>query len=241
MTKQLNENLRMLDLVDMVSPTLNVDEFKSKIDKDNIVSVFYLTEKEPAAELKSFLEKSFFDVILDIEISQYPNKDGFYHMFCEMERDAEYPKNITDILRSVFNLTGIRDWTFKPYQHNEVVPLNKKTLTQHVRLHHNVLEESVKSFFKAIDMPCDYNYDKSQLVLESYTGTQTFDVQNVFDAKEYNKYMKENFKVEDLNETFKNCFEIDTMFESKCSVMAHDNMYFVEHNEKYLVIEKTLK
>ena len=77
--------------------------------------------------------------------------------------------------------------------------------------------------------------------MDSYSGKQLFDVQNVFNEKEYNKYMKESFKIEDLNETFKNCFEMEVMFENKCNVMTHDNMYFIEHNNKYLVIEKSLK
>ena len=241
MKKQINENLRMLDLVDMISPTLNIDEFKSKIDKDNIVCVFYLTEKEPAVDLKSFLEKSFFDVLLDIEISQYPNKDGYYHMFCEMERNLEFPVHLTDILKSVYNLTGIREWQFKPYQHNEIITLNRKTLAQHIRLKEITLESNVKSFFKSIDMDYKYNTKKQQLIMDSYSGKQLFDVQNIFDEKEYNKYIIESFKIEDLNETFKNCFEMEVMFENKCNVMAHDNMYFVEYNNKYLVIEKSLK
>ena len=57
--KTLFEGLRSGDLQDMISPILNIDQFKSKMgeDKNVVVVAFKSKEKMPAIDLMEFIEK----------------------------------------------------------------------------------------------------------------------------------------------------------------------------------------
>lgn len=109
----LNEGLEQGDLKRLVHPELHIDEFKSKLGKDEDVSVvsFKVDSKEPAQDLVSFCEKGY-DFVIDSDISSGEMNDGSYVVFVEIERTRELPNQIMLLLDDLMNLTDqdIGEW-----------------------------------------------------------------------------------------------------------------------------------
>ena len=85
---KLAEGLRQNDLKNLIRPYFSVDIFEPKFGKNEeiVVVAFVADAKEPAEDLKSFIENGAFDQ-LDCEVSGGPNKKGHYIVFCEFNRN----------------------------------------------------------------------------------------------------------------------------------------------------------
>jgi hypothetical protein len=118
----LFEGLEEGDLARVVHPKLHIDEFKSKMgnDADILVLSFKLTEKDPATDLMSFIERGY-DWVLDADISTGELEDSSYLVFVECERAPQAAKQIAKLLDDILNLTGqkISEWRFQ-YQKNKL-------------------------------------------------------------------------------------------------------------------------
>jgi len=133
MTK-LKEGLRTHDLIDLVLPTISIDEYESKIDPDAIVVGFFVDDDAPAKDLSSFIESGAGE-ILDTEVSPAPDDDGNYLVFVEFMRDENLPENIEYVLETVENLTGIQEWNFTYYGGgDEKVPFQREMISEKIRL-----------------------------------------------------------------------------------------------------------
>ena len=114
--QQFNENLEQGDLKRLVQPELHIDEYKSKMGEDDDVCVvsFKINGKEAAADMVSFIEKGY-DYILDADVSSGEKSDGDYLIFVEIDRTAELPKQIMEIVADLENLTDLKtsDWHVK--------------------------------------------------------------------------------------------------------------------------------
>ena len=117
---QLNENLEFGDLKRLISPSIHIDEFKSKMGEDADICVvsFKVAGKEPAADLVSFIEKGY-DWVLDADVSSGEKEGGDYLVFVEIDRTTELPTQIVQLVDDITNLTdnSINEWHFK-YQTN---------------------------------------------------------------------------------------------------------------------------
>ena len=111
--QQLNEGLERGDLKRLVHSELHIDEFKSKLGKDEDVAVvsFKVDSKEPAEDLVSFCEKGY-PFVIDADISSGEMDDGSYIVFVEIERTKELPGQILEIVEDLLNLTEqkISEW-----------------------------------------------------------------------------------------------------------------------------------
>lgn len=134
---QLNEGLESGDLKRLVHTELHIDEFKSKLgrDEDVVVISFKVVGKEPAADLVSFIEKGYTWVI-DADVSSGEMEDGDYIVFVEAERDRDIAKHIMEMMEDIMNLTEqeLEDWRVRYY-----------TSTKDYDLTQEVLEELVPS------------------------------------------------------------------------------------------------
>lgn len=134
---QLNEGLESGDLMRLVHTELHIDEFKSKLgrDEDVVVISFKVVGKEPAADLVSFIEKGYTWVI-DADVSSGEMEDGDYIVFVEAERDRDIAKHIMEMMEDIMNLTGqtLEEWRVRYY-----------TSTKDYELTQEVLEELVPS------------------------------------------------------------------------------------------------
>ena len=95
----LNEGIQNNDLNSLITDTISIDQFKSKIGSDEnvVVVAFEVMDKDPAKDLSMFLETG--HDFLDVDISQGPNKNGKYNVFVELDRDSKLFFNIEKILK----------------------------------------------------------------------------------------------------------------------------------------------
>jgi hypothetical protein len=111
--QQLKEGLEYGDLKRLIHPELHIDEYKSKLGRDEDVAVlsFKLATKEPAEDLVSFCEKGY-EWVIDADVSSGELDDGAYLVFVELERDYDLPKHVHKLLQDMMNLTeqSIEDW-----------------------------------------------------------------------------------------------------------------------------------
>lgn len=148
------EGLTKGDLSNLVSSTISIDEYDSKIDDTSIVIGFTVNFKDPAKDLNSFIQKSPVDLI-DTDISPSPNEDGNYMVFLELSRDSDFPERIVDITNSIKNLANISSWKFTCYGHDGVYDLTEKNIKKLIRLHskETVDSDDLKEYF--LDTICD--------------------------------------------------------------------------------------
>lgn len=138
MTNLLSEGLEHKDLVDILKPTIHIDEFASKMgdDDDIIVASFYVRSRQAADDLVNWFEKGY-DWVLDADVSPGEIRPGRYLVYVEMRRRSSAGKHITDALEDLETLTEfhIDEWKMtyndQTYQFDQatfekLVPLSPK-------------------------------------------------------------------------------------------------------------------
>lgn len=133
----LKEGLFKGDLVNLIEPTISIDEYRSKIlaDDESIVVVFLVANRDAAFDLSSFIERGPFPV-LDTEVADKLNSDGFYSVYVEMERNAKFFKNFLFMLSKINRLVEfkMKDWSFEAYKMAGKKPLSLQNLNHNVRI-----------------------------------------------------------------------------------------------------------
>lgn len=113
MQNNLTEGLEQGDLLRLVHDEVHIDEFKSKMgrDEDIIVTSFKVKGMEPALDLVNFVEKGY-EWVLDADVSSGEMSDGDYIVFVESEREPGYPAQLMALLEDLENLTdhALSDW-----------------------------------------------------------------------------------------------------------------------------------
>lgn len=115
MSKFLPEGLEYKDLVNMVKPSVHIDEFASKMgdDDDIIVVSFYVKSRQAATDLVNWFEKGY-DWVLDADTSPGEIRPGRYLVYIEMRRRSSAGRNLSSALDDLSTLTeheNVNDWT----------------------------------------------------------------------------------------------------------------------------------
>lgn len=99
-------SLKSGDLKDLVGNKIHVDEFESKMGKDEdiVVVSFKVKYQDPAKDLVNFLEKGY-DWVLDADVSPGTVSDGGWIVFVETARRPSLTKNLTNLLDDLKSLT----------------------------------------------------------------------------------------------------------------------------------------
>jgi len=99
--------LNVGDLNGLLRTKVHVDEFESKMGKDEdiIVISFKLRYQDPAKDLVNFLEKGY-EWILDADVSAGTVSDGSWIVFVESQRRPSITKNLLELLDDLESLTG---------------------------------------------------------------------------------------------------------------------------------------
>lgn len=109
----INEGLEANDLKRLVHNELHIDEYKSKMGKDEDVVVlsFKVTGREPAADLVNFIEKGY-DWVIDADISAGELDDGDFIVFVECDREPSLADNLITMMEDIMRLTDqdLSDW-----------------------------------------------------------------------------------------------------------------------------------
>lgn len=143
---QLNEGLRSGDLVELVTPKLEIDTYKSKMgeDVDVVVVSFNVKDRMPAADLMEFLEKGY-AFILDSDVSSGENSEGEYHVFVEIRRSPSISRQIKEMMYGVERLTGITEWQFSYYKDKQMHELSEANIEKIVPTTPSLYEQKMKS------------------------------------------------------------------------------------------------
>lgn len=133
----INEGLEKNDLKRLVYPELHIDEFKSKMGKDEDVVVlsFKVAGREPAEDLENFIEKGY-DWVLDADVSAGEMEDGDYLVFVECDREPNAAENIMLMLEDIMNLTDqkLTDWTIQIRSNPVKIEPTVENIKNHVPL-----------------------------------------------------------------------------------------------------------
>lgn len=113
MSKILLEGFDHLDLLNMVSPTISVDEYVAKMGTDDgIVTLAFTVKGEAAAEdLVDWFERGY-DWVLDAQSSDGQVDKGKYLVFVELDRRRKVPERIIELIEDLETLTdlSVKDW-----------------------------------------------------------------------------------------------------------------------------------
>ena len=135
--RDINEGLEGGDLKRLVHDEMHIDQFRSKLgrDEDVIVVSFKVKNKEPARDLMNFCEKGY-TWILDADISSGEMDDGSYVVFVECERNKEFPTNLLSLMDDLMNLTEqeVDDWRFRYHTSDKDHAVTEEELTKIVPL-----------------------------------------------------------------------------------------------------------
>jgi hypothetical protein len=109
----LNEGLEAGDLKRLIHPRLHIDEYKSKMGKDEdiVVLSFKVVGREPSEDLVNFLEKGY-EWVIDADVSSGEMDDGDFIVFVECDRLPEVSSNVLSMMEDLMNLTEqeLTDW-----------------------------------------------------------------------------------------------------------------------------------
>lgn len=138
MTKKLLEGLETGDLARLVDNTITIDEFKSKLGKDEDVCVLTFTVgggKDPALDLVSFIEKGY-DWVIDADTSAGEDDAGNYLVFVEFDRTDDIPNQVCELIEDLTWLTESEfdTWQFTYHQNKKSYPIVKDNLKEIVPL-----------------------------------------------------------------------------------------------------------
>ena len=134
---KINEGLERSDLKRLVHDELHVDEYKSKMgrDEDVLVLSFKVTGREPAEDLVNFVEKGY-DWVIDADVSSGEMDDGDFVVFVECDRVPEAAENIVEMMKDIMNLTeqDITDWRVQFRSSPDEHELTVENIQQYVPL-----------------------------------------------------------------------------------------------------------
>lgn len=151
---QITEGLEVGDLARLVDNRVTVDEYKSKIGKDEdvIVLTFKVQGKNPALDLVNFVEKSY-DWILDADASSGELNDGNYLVFVEADREPDIAEHIAQMFEDLENLTGIvvDDWILSNHKPHKVCKVVSAEISKTIPLTPEDYAANQRSMTRDID------------------------------------------------------------------------------------------
>lgn len=137
MPTTITEGLEQNDLARLVHPELHIDEYKSKMGKDEdiVVLSFKVTGREPAEDLVNFIEKGY-EWVLDADVSAGELDDGDYLVFVECDREPAAAENITAMMKDIMNLTSqvLGEWSLQIRSRPEKFKLTADNIANNVPL-----------------------------------------------------------------------------------------------------------
>lgn len=109
------------DLEDLISSVVSIDQYKSKIGKDEnvVVIAFDIKDSDPAKDLSQFIETG--HECIDVDVSPGPTKEGTYKVFVELERNSKLFDSIDKILKDVTRVDNLaKDFRFKAFKSGDL-------------------------------------------------------------------------------------------------------------------------
>lgn len=134
---KITEGLEQNDLKRLIHPELHIDEYRSKMGKDEDVVVlsFKVNGREPAEDLVNFIEKGY-EWVLDADVSAGEIDDGDFLVFVELDRSSGAAENIITMMQDIMNLTDqdIGEWTVQVRSNPSQIELTVDNIKNNVPL-----------------------------------------------------------------------------------------------------------
>jgi hypothetical protein len=147
----LKEGFEVGDLREVLQPWIHVDEYKSKMGRDdkNCVVSFALDDRQAAQDLVDFLERGY-DYVLDADISNSEVSVNRYLVFLELPRRTTLYERISRILSDLRAASDIdpTTWRFKYMKEKDYRPFTQDEFDQVVAL-------SPRTYRKRYQKPID--------------------------------------------------------------------------------------
>jgi len=133
----LVEGLEVNDLVDVLRPQMQVDEYRSKLGRDdkNCVLSFMVDDRVAANDLVNFMERGY-EFVLDADVSNSEVSNGRWLVFVEIRRLTSLYDHVEKIIKDLAAASGIKpdQWQFKYRKDKQYQPLSRENFTQLVPL-----------------------------------------------------------------------------------------------------------
>lgn len=226
MSKILNEkSLKPEVLKDLVHPIISIDEYTPKINDNNIVVNFKVLDNFDAAyDLSSFIERSPEEVV-DTEAVETPDVDGFYNVFVEMERNAEFPESLVRLVKDIENLSPNVQWKLQLYRVNDPVDLDVKKLSKNMQLN---AESELREFFDYA--PVQVNILEEGFELKSVYGSV------LKYSKDSGFISEDSAKFKLMQETRLDESKLSAVLGSEYDVLQSGSELIVGKDGKYIVL-----
>ena len=145
---QIKEGFSVGDLKLVLEPKIHIDEFCSKIGKDNeiIVISFLINDRQAAIDVVDFLEKGY-EFILDADISASEIRPGSYLIFVEILRRSRIIQQLFKIISDLSASSGLNkdEWKFRYVTDDDYYPLTAEEIKKHVPLSPGAYTKTVKT------------------------------------------------------------------------------------------------
>lgn len=119
------------DLKRVIHSEIHIDEYQSKMGRDDnvIVMSMKIKGKAPAWDLVEFIEKGY-EWVLDADVSSGEMSDGDWLVFIELPRDEQSIDHIIELLGDVNNLCEFKDsdWRLKYKNKSAMFALDKSAM-----------------------------------------------------------------------------------------------------------------
>jgi hypothetical protein len=201
----LREGLRPNDLEDMVHDLFEIDAFQSKMgdDRDVCVLSFRAKDRAPARDMMEFIEKGY-GFVLDADVSAGEDRKGEYHVFVELSRTPELPKQIKELTDGIRRLTGIEEWKFKYYKQfksNDLTEENVKnvvptTASDYDMMQENIRVESIQKFFSKTYKETIVVEGNRIVIRKPFGVTVAFEMMSFGDKDDVQKDLTETMKID---------------------------------------------
>lgn len=235
-------SLHQGDLEHLVDKFIGIDQYKSKIGKDEDVITINLSVdgKDPANDLVNFSEKGY-DFVLDSDLAPGEQSDSMYRVFIEIERNQKAPDNIIKLINNLKKLTKIDKFRFryhKNFQSYEATLENLKNIipTDKNSYNSSISESTInnyKLFFSKSYLDNIRINGDTLIVEKKYAQPLNFRVIN-FDNKEA---ILQNIK-ESIN--FNDWAEIIflTKYLGDYNITKYGNKIIIENNDHALEVQR---
>jgi hypothetical protein len=201
----LREGLRPNDLEDMIHDLFEIDAFQSKMgdDRDVCVLSFRAKDRAPARDMMEFIEKGY-GFVLDADVSAGEDRKGEYHVFVELSRTPELPKQIKELTDGIRRLTGIEEWKFKYYKQfksNDLTEENVKnvvptTASDYDMMQENIRVESIQKFFSKTYKETIMVEGNKIIIKKPFGVTVAFEMMSFGDKDDVQKDLTETMKID---------------------------------------------
>lgn len=157
------------DLRGALIDTVSIDQYKAKLDEDNIVVAFTFRFLEAANDVREFIDRGDFGV-LDTEVILTADLFNNYQLLIEFNRDKTFLHYILKLCKYLYKMSDVQKFKFVSYLTTKYITLNRANILKTVRLIKVDKQELVtrKMLFKFFNT--NIEFIKDGIIVPCYGG-----------------------------------------------------------------------